>query len=131
MHSVAETPRFGNARFGIVRQVRRHPDARKTIHSVSSVKNRSQRVGRHPDVYNRNAFVDRLRVDVGIDLSQSFKCIVVIAAFGDDPIEGFRIPRHPGWTVIRNQAFEFPLTNHPAADKIQPYRLAVLLQLLD
>lgn len=98
---------------------------------MSSVKNRSQRVGRHPDVYNRNAFVDRLRVDVGIDLSQSFKCIIVIAALGDNPIEGFRIARHSGRTVLRNQAFEFPLTNHPAADEIQPYRLAVLLQLLD
>src|ERR1039458_3390144 len=97
------------------------------MHSVAE----TPRFGRHPDVYNRHAFVDRLRVDVGIGLSQFFKYIVVIAALGDDPIEGFGIPRHPGRTVIRDQTFEFSPTNPPAADEIQPYRLAVLLQLLD
>jgi hypothetical protein len=131
MHSAPETTRFGDARFGVVRKVRRDPNARKAIPAARSVKNCSQRVGRHPDVHNFNALVDRLRIDVGIDLRQSFKCIIVIAAFGNDPIKGLRIPRHPGGAVIRNQAFEIPPTNRPAAIEIQPYRLAVLLQLLD
>ena len=64
-------------------------------------------------------------------LSHFLEYIIIVAALGDDPIEGFGIPRHPGWSVIRDQAFEFSPTNPTAADEIQPYRLAVLLQLLD
>jgi hypothetical protein len=101
-------------------------EAHATIAPLRLEVNRLQDIGCVLDIAHRDAFVERLGIDP-LRL-RSFEHVPVVAAAGNGLLEDGRIRGQAAQTILLDRPFKFAAGDQTAAEIVQLYGLAVVLQ---
>ena len=116
---------FVDRALGVVRETGRHFEAHVAIVTVSRVIDRSQHIGRHLNILDRQRFVKISYRRLRIGREQRAQRHVVVGTAGNRFVENRRIAGHAAQPVLFDQPFELTAPNQVAPDIIQPYRLSL------
>jgi hypothetical protein len=121
-----QTAGLGQRAGGVHGQQRRHFQADVPIPPRAVAIHRPQGIGRVPDVPHRQAFVQAL----GVHPPRLRRCeeVAVVRAASDSLLEDRRIGRHPGQSVLLDQAVQLAAGDQTAANVVQPDGLTEHLQ---
>ena len=125
-----QTMRLFDGLTGLHRQVGRHFERDVAVAPLRLPVDAGQRIGALADVADRQFLEQRARIEIAHRLSLADQLVVIIA-MADRLLENRRVGGDPAHTVIGDQAGKAAGAQQLAADKIEPHRLAVFVQLLE
>ena len=109
--------------------MRRHFKAHIAVIAAGRVINRTQHVGGHLNILDRQRLVKFADLTLGILGEHLAQRVIVVGAARDRFFENGRIAGNPADAVLIDQPFEAAARKQIAPDIIQPDRLTLLAQL--
>ena len=124
-----EATRLVQAALGIVRKIWRYLDADEAIRALPRIEDGTQHVGCVLDVGDRKPLVELADCTV-VSRHHPRDRLIVLVGLGNRLFEDGRIGGYPRQSVFIHELLKMPFGDETARKKIEPHRLAVILQLL-
>ena len=117
---------FGDGALGVHRDVGRDHDADEAVGPVGRIENRTQNIGGMLDVFNGEALIEFAGRAI-LNVQHRSDRLVVFVAMADRLFEDRGVRSDPMEPVL-DQSLQTTIDHEPAREKIEPYRLTVLLE---
>ena len=108
-------------------EIGRNLDADKTVGAARRIEHRTQHVGRLLNVLDRKPF-EKLAGRAVVRLQHARDGGVVFVGVGDGLLENRGVRSHPAQAVLIDELFQAAFGDEAARQKIEPHRLAMVLQ---
>ena len=122
---LVQSPRLGERRLGVEREVGRDLQADVAVGAVARLVDRAQHVGRRLDVGDGQPLVEIDHTAVAGRL-YALEAVVVFVRVADRLLEDRGVGRDAAQAVFLHELLELPLVDESAGDEVEPDRLILL-----